>query len=165
MISNCPQCQRFINDKCTALNSLQILNGTCSKYNPDDISYLQHRFYRGLLLPAITEGIGETNTNFTHEFILKPEYIYRQTGEYFYRVNKFSDIPEKYQKNSRFIPANTTAQNEHSIIGYVPSMKTFTKHQTKEYFLFCDIMLAEVSGHIPTEHNKEYLSLKERLLK
>lgn len=164
MISNCPQCKKFIDDKCTVLNSLQILNGACNKYSPDDISYLQHRMYRGILLPAITEGMGETNDNFTHELILKPEFIYRATGEYFFKVNCFDEIPAKHQKSARFIMSHTRAQSQNSIIGYVPSMGKFTKTETKEYFKFCEKVLEEIGASIADKDNQEYESLKERLL-
>lgn len=165
MITQCPECQRFINDKCTALNNMQILNGTCNKFSPDNISTLQHRFYRGLLVPAIALGMGEQNNNFVHEMILKPEWIYRQTGEYYFKVNRFDEIPEKHQKSSRFIMVHNRAQSQQSVIGYIPSMSKFTKNETKEYFKFCEIVLEEIGGQIPKSNEQEYSSLRDRLLK
>lgn len=166
MISNCPQCQRFINDKCTALNSLQILNGTCNKYSPDNISYKQHKLYRSILLPALTEALGENNNSYVHTFILKPEYIYRMTGEYYFKVNSFDEVPEKYQKSSqtRYITGTVNVKNKYAIIGYIPSMADFTKRETKDFFRFCEIMLDELSGSIPIEHNQEYSELRRELL-
>lgn len=167
MISNCPQCQKFINDKCTMLNSLQILNGTCNKYSPDDISYKQHKLYRSILLPALAEALGETNNSYVHTFILKPEYIFRLTGEYFFKVNNYDEVPEKYQKSSktRYITSTSNVKNKYAVIGYVFSMADFTKKEVKDFFKFCEIMLDEIGGSIPTEYNQEYKSLREEILK
>jgi len=172
MITKCEKCTLFINDSCTRLSSLSIIDGKCSKFNPDDISTAQHRFYRGLILPALTEALGETNNQYVHEFILKPEFIYRQTGEYYYKVEKFDDIPVKHQSSSRVITEiieMVTPEQEYfnktEIIGYIPSMASFTKAETKDYFKFCETMLEEIGGQIPTESNQEYRTLRERVLK
>jgi hypothetical protein len=122
-----------------------------------------------MLLPALTEALGESNNQYCHEFILKPEWIYRQTGEYYYQVNKFDDIPVKHQSSARilsdYIYAESPVVKECIIYGYVPSMAAFTKKETKEYFLYCETMLEEIGGQIPTDSNQEYKQLRERILK
>jgi hypothetical protein len=137
--------------------------------NKDDISYSQHKLYRSFLLPALTEALGESNNQYCHEFILKPEFIYRQTGEYYYKVEKFDDIPVKHQNSARilsgYIYAESPVVKECIIYGYVPSMAAFTKKETKEYFIYCETMLEEIGGQIPTDSNQEYKQLRERVLK
>jgi hypothetical protein len=44
-------------------------------------------------------------------------------------------------------------------------MAAFTKKETKEYFLYCETMLEEIGGQIPTDSNQEYKQLRERILK
>jgi len=169
MITKCEKCTLFINDSCTLLNSLSIIDGRCSKFNPDDISTAQHRFYRGLILPALTEALGETNNQYVHDFVLKPEWVYRKTGGYYFEVNDYSEIPAKHQGNARilseYIYKESPCVKECNIYGYIPSMASFTKAETKDYFKFCETMLEEIGGQIPTESNQEYRTLRERVLK
>lgn len=158
MIVNCKQCLKFIDNKCS-VRDIEIIDGRCKNEIRDSISYQQHRMYRGLLLPAICEAMGETNNNYVHEFILKPEWIERKTGERELWYSTFDDIPKKYQESGgarifRINPCN---------FGVVPSMSTFTKQETKEYFTFCDYLLhIELNEAI---QDKEYYELKARLLK
>jgi len=132
--------------------------------NKDDISYSQHKLYRSFLLPALTEALGESNNQYCHEFILKPEWIYRQIGEYFYPITNFEDIPVKHQKSARII--TLFADTKHPFLaGYVPSMAAFTKKETKEYFLYCETMLEEIGGSIPIDCNQEYSQLRTQVIR
>lgn len=164
MNCNCKSCIKFVLNECTIKN-VHINDGKCLHFDDNNISLQQHKFYRSLLLPALTDALGETNNQYVHEMILKPELIYRQTGEYYFKVDKFDDIPVKHQKGSRFICFNNTENKRDLVLGYIPSMANFTKKETKDYFLFCETMLLEIGGHIPTDSNQEYKQLRERVLK
>ena len=152
--TNCPKCQKA--QSCI----IDISDGKCLNYSPDDISYAQHRLYRGILLPALTEAMGETNNQYCHEMILKPEWIYRLTGNYYFKVEKFDDIPVKHQTSARII-----SKYLQRVCGYIPSMASFSKSEVKDYFLFCETMLMEIGGQIPTESNQEYANLRSKIIK
>lgn len=158
---NCPECLKQYNCKA------DIRNGKCVNYSPDNVSYAQHRLFRGLLLPAITEAMGESNNQYTHDYILKPEWIYRATGKYYLQVNGYNDIPVKHQGSARIIDRVNFENNklDVKIIGYIPSMAKFTKKEAKDYIRFCEIILEEVSGNIPLEYTAEYSTLRQRVLK
>lgn len=161
MIAKCEQCTKYVEDNCTALKYITIKNGKCVNFSPDNITAAQHRLYRGLMLPALTEALGETNNQYVHDFILKPEWIYRKVGFYYYPVLKYDDIPKKYQARCRVV--YDYDMNCQKIVGYVPSSANFTRAEAKDYFKFCEIMLEEVGGQIPAEHNIEYATLRERV--
>ena len=164
---NCPECLK--NNNC----KIDVRNGKCVNYFPDNVSYAQHRLFRGILLPAITEAMGETNNNYVHTFILKPEWIYRQIGEYYYPVNNYNGIPGKHQRSSRIIEDAAESiimdtgevKIKWGVKGYIPSMAKFTKTEAKNYIKFCEIILEEVSGNIPVEHTAEYSTLRQRVMK
>ena len=156
MKTNCPDCQRQQN--CNP----DIYNGKCKNMRNDNIRLAHHRLYRGFILPSITEAMGETNSNYVHEFILKPEFIFRQTGKYYYEFKTFNDIPAKWQDYGRI--------EDHSIVGYwtaVPSMKTFTIKETMDYLRFCENLLyVEIGGSMKEEDEGEkYQDVRERVFK
>ena len=132
------------------------------------MSYAQHRLFRGILLPALTEALGESNNQYAHDFILKPEWIYRQIGEYYYPAI-YNEIPEKHQGTARLITDNVYHSEQLGspkgvvVFGYVPSMAKLTKREAKDYIRFCEILLEEVSGNIPPEHSAEYNTLRQRV--
>lgn len=158
---DCPECLK--NNSC----KVDVRNGKCINYSPDNVSYAQHRLFRGILLPALTEAMGESNNQYTHDFILKPEWIYRQTGKYYYPVNDYNEIPEKHQGSARTVDRVNFKENELrvNVIGYIPSMAKFSKAEAKDYIRFCEIILEEVSGNIPAEYSAEYNTLRQRVLK
>lgn len=164
---NCPECLK--NSNCR----VDIQNGKCINYSPDNISYAQHRMFRGILLPAICNAMGESNNQYCHDFILKPEWINRKSGEYFIPVTDYNEIPEKHQGSARvitedveFIHSETGEVIKRTIVkGYVPSMARFTKAESKDYLKFCEMILEEVSGHIPAIEEQEYNTLRNRVLK
>ena len=82
---------------------INIKNGKCIQFVTDNIKSSQHRFYRRLMLPAITEALGESNNQYVHDFILKPEWIYRQTGKYHIEIDGYSEIPDKHKSSARII--------------------------------------------------------------
>jgi len=159
---DCPEC--LILD----CKDIIIKNGRCLKFATDNIKSSQHRFYRGLILPALTEALGESNNQYVHDFILKPEWIYRQTGEYYFKVEEYSDIPVKHQSSARilseYIYKESPVIKECNIYGYVPSMSNFTRAETKDYFIFCEVLLEEIGGQIPTADNQEYNLLRKKIL-
>ena len=151
----CPDCKN--KDVC----KINISNGRCINYITDNITHAQHRLYRGILLPALTDAMGETNNQYVHDFIIKTEWIYRQTGNYYFEVKDYSEIPAKHQGNARIL--SNGKPNKMSIYGYVPSMANYTKQETKDYLKFCEILLEEVGGNIPMSDNQEYINLKKKL--
>ena len=156
MKTNCPECQRQQN--CNP----DIYNGKCKNMRNDNIRLAQHRLYRGFILPSITEAMGETNNNYVHEFILKPEWINRKEGRYYYQYLKFNDIPEKWQTSARiFIDEDNIAWC------VVPSMKTFTIKETMDYLKFCENLLyVEIGGNMKEEDEGEkYQDVRERVFK
>ncbi len=164
---NCPECLK--NSNCR----VDIQNGKCINYSPDNISYAQHRMFRGILLPAICLAMGESNNQYCHDFILKPEWICRKSGEYFIPVTDYNEIPEKHQGSARVITrmfdvVNTTtgaSQEMEKVVGYVPSMAKYTRPEAKDYLRFCETILEEVSGRIPESEEQEYNTLRNRVLK
>ena len=167
MNCNCPTCTKFVLNECTVKNQ-NIKDGKCTHIITNNISGMQHRFFRGLILPALTESLGESNNQYVHDFILKPEWIYRQTGEYYFKVEEYSDIPVKHQSNARilseYIYKESPVVKECNIYGYVPSMANFTRAETKDYFRFCEVLLEEIGGQIPTADNQEYNLLRKKVL-
>lgn len=147
---NCPECLR--KENCNP----DIHNGKCVSMRTDNIKAAYHRLYRGFILPAIVEAMGETNPNYVHGFILKPEWLTRAIGEPAYYYDSFNDMPEKYQTSGR------TFKSDMGGYGHVPSMKTFTMKETKEYLKFCEHLLyIEISGHIPEDIQHEYKQARE----
>lgn len=155
--TNCKECLK--KDKCV----IDIVDGRCINYTLDNISHAQHRLYRSIMLPALADALGETNNQYAHDYILKPEWIYRKTGEYYYPVNGYNEIPEKHQGTARTIERLNDDKSAFKIIGYVPSMSKFTKAETKDYFLFCETMLMEIGGSIPIDQNQEYKQLRQKI--
>jgi hypothetical protein len=161
--TNCKECLR--KDKCV----IDIVDGRCINYTLDNISHAQHRLFRSIMLPALTDALGESNNQYVHDMILKPEFIYRNTGEYYYKVESYKDIPEKHQGTARilsdYIYAESPVAKECIVYGYIPSMSKFTKKETKDYFLFCMTLLEEIGGSIPIDQNQEYKLLRQKVLK
>lgn len=144
MKTNCPECLR--KENCNP----DIHNGKCMSMRTDNIKKSQHALYRGFILPAIVDAMGETNPNYVHEFILKTEWLSRTTGYPYLYYEHYNDIPVKYQEGN--------ARIERSI-GFlvVPSMKTFTQKETKEYLQFClNLLHVELNGAILEEKQHEY---------
>lgn len=161
---DCPEC---LISEC---KDIIIKNGKCLKFATDNISSASHRLYRGLILPALTEALGESNNQYVHDFILKPEWIYRQTGNYYFKVDKFDDIPIKHQGDCRVITIiNSSGVHglhvDTKIVGFIPSMANFTRAETKDFFRFCEVLLEEIGGAIPTDQNQEYKLLRGKVLK
>ena len=162
---DCPECNR--KDNC----NINIKNGKCINYITNDISNAQHRIYRSIMLPALTEALGETNNQYAHNFIIKPEFIYRQTGHYYIKVDEFDHIPCKHQGSARIITeiGHTTKNNQAVEIiiikGYVPSMAQYTKKETIAFLKFCEILLEEIGGAIPTADNQEYSQLSTQVIR
>ena len=154
MKTNCPECQRQQN--CNP----DIYNGKCKNMRNDNIRLAQHRLYRGFILPSITEAMGETNGNYVHEFILKPEYIDRKTGRRELWFASFNDMPERYQTSGRTFPLDNG-------YGHIPSMKTFTIKETMDYLRFCENLLyVEIGGKMKEEDEGEkYQDVRGRVFK
>jgi len=162
---DCPEC---LISEC---KDIIIKNGKCLKFATDNIKSSQHRLYRGLILPALTEALGESNNQYVHDFILKPEWIYRQIGKYYIPISCYADIPEKHRATARINSERVTIDKfgepctEIQFYGYVPSMGNFTRAETKDYFRFCEVLLEEIGGAIPTDQNQEYNLLRKKVMK
>jgi hypothetical protein len=119
----------------------------------------------------LTEALGESNNQYVHDFILKPEWIYRQIGKYYIPISCYADIPEKHRATARINSERVTIDKfgepctEIQFYGYVPSMGNFTRAETKDYFRFCEVLLEEIGGAIPTDQNQEYNLLRKKVMK
>ena len=132
--ADCPNCLNF--NKSCQKQDISIIDGKCQQYNPNDIKYHIHQYYRGALLPAICNAMGESNQQYTHDRIIKPEWIYSKTGKYYFEVSGYNDIPNKYY-NACQIMVDADGQ----VLGYIPSMSKFTQKEAREFILFCENIL------------------------
>jgi hypothetical protein len=159
MNCNCKPCLKFIDNKCT-VKEISIIDGKCSCFYPDSISYAQHRLYRGIILPAICEAMGESNFQYTHDFVLKPRYLHQINGMAFYEYEEYNQIPDKHQGTGKIW------QLDNGHYALIPSMAKFTKKETKEYLEFCEkFLFLDLQGYIKPTDNKEYETLRRRVLK
>ena len=153
---NCPECLNFHNSKCNA-REISIVNGKCLSEKRDSIKWYMHKYYRGYLLPAITDGMGETNTQYVHDFILKPEWIERSTGKRYLQYDNYNDIPAKYTKDGG---ANIYRFNNGNSYAVLPSMSTFTIAEAKEFLHFCEHVLNIEIGLDTMQPDEEHQSYR-----
>jgi len=156
MKTECPECSKEKNNICRA----EIRNGKCLNFAPDSISYAQHRLYRGIILPAICEAMGEINFQYVHDFVLKPRYLHQINGTAFYEYEEYNQIPDKHQGTGKIW------QLDNGHYALIPSMGKFTKKETKEFLEFCErFLFLDLQGYIKPTDNKEYEALRRRVLK
>ena len=156
---NCPQCLKYIDNKCS-LKDISIKDGKCTGFHPDSITYATHRFYRGIMLPAICEAMGESNFQFVHDFTLKPRWLHQVNGMAFYEYEEYNQIPDKHQGTGKIW------QLDNGHYALIPSMGKFTKAESRSYLSFCEnFLFMELNGHINPVDNSEYQTLRKRILK
>jgi hypothetical protein len=109
----------------------------------EGIEYWIHQAYRGHLLPAIMEGMGEVqdkeNRARIHKWI-KWEYM----GV---KCEKIEDIPENITRKQLVII-------DGKLKGYVPSMAHIKQELAKGFIQYCEYKAAEVQGHIKDNYEK-----------
>jgi len=151
---NCPEC---LTKNC---KNATISNGKCLNFSPDNIKYYQHKFYRSILLPEITDAMGEISTQYVHDFKLKPLWIFNLTGNAFYEYEKYMDIPDKYRKSER--AKIWILDNTHFAV--IPSMSGFTIKEAKSFIEFCEkLLFMDLQGSIRRENESEYVMLKGKI--
>ena len=111
----------------------------------DGVQYFQHKYYRSCVLPALADCYGESNKQYLHDYVVKPEYFYQKTGEYFIPVEGYDAIPKKHQARSRKIEIYTP-EEKIAIIGYIPSTSNMTQKEMRSYILWCENLLCNFMG-------------------
>jgi len=154
---NCPDCLNFKDSKCNA-REISIVNGKCISEKRDSIKWYMHKYYRGFLLPALTDALGEVNTQYVHDFILKPEWIERATGARYLIYYDYNEIPKKYTKDGG---ANIYRFNDGKSFAVLPSMSTFTIQEAKDFILFCERLLYVEIGMDTIQPDEEHLSYRK----
>ena len=123
----------------------------------DDAEYWQHKYYRGYLLPAIANHIGEV-PSIVHIY-LKYKYLleivdnveqipkkYLTKGIY---VAKARDIISMKLQCAEYIAGTIIVHDDNDIItGYIPSLATIDKGEFNDYILQCESFLIELGGGI-----------------
>jgi len=94
-------------------------------------AYFQHKYYRGYLLLAVADAMGERDTDYCHLF-LKKKYLYRKMET---ETATLRDIPAKHRGHALII------MREEIIIGYVPSTADITYKEFNEYILKVENLL------------------------
>ena len=134
---DCPECLK--NMSCKVI----IKNGKCLHYEIDNIKYYQHKYYRSCLLPSITEAMGETSNQYTHDFKLKPFWLHDTIGNAFYEYENYNDIPAKFQESGKIW------QLDNGNYAVIPSMSRFTIKEAKSFIEFCEkLLFVDLNGHI-----------------
>lgn len=123
--------------------------------------YWQHKYYRGYLLPAIADAMGERDTSKVHLF-LKAKYLMQS-------VTDVGEIPKSklrrgiYAANlqdviSMSIPLTTyvtgaviVSDRDGNLCGYIPSLALVTFEEMKNYIYDCEKWLTEMGGSLKNE--------------
>lgn len=151
-IINCPECLKVNNCR------INVKNGKCENYEIDNIKYYQHRYYRGCLLPSITEAMGEISNQYVHDFKLKPYWLFETIGSAYYEYADYSEIPQKFQESAKIW------QLDNSHYAVIPSMSRFTIKEGKSFIQFCEkLLFVELNSHIKTDVQDEAKYLKGKL--
>lgn len=134
---DCPECLNVNNCR------ISIKDGKCQNFDIDKIQYWQHKYYRSILLPSITDAMGELSSQYVHDFILKPRWLFDTTGQAFYQYEKYVDIPVKFQNSAKIW------QLDNGNFAVIPSMSKFTIAESRSFIKFCEqILYIDLSGHI-----------------
>lgn len=94
----------------------------------DKVAYFQHKYLHGYLLKDIAFALGETNTEYVKQFILKPKFLFR-------KVNDWKEIPSKYANKCRIIV------EDNQVTGYIPSTTSLTFDEMKAFLIECENFL------------------------
>lgn len=161
MNCNCPACLKFINNTCS-LKEISIKDGKCLNEIQDNIKYYQHKYFHGILLPEITDALGESSQSYVKRFILKPRWIAESNGQPFYTYEQYKDIPDKFIKNGSSIWQLDESYNNYYAV--IPSMSGFTIKEAKSFISFCEkFLFYDLQGCIRQENNADYKFYKDRL--
>jgi hypothetical protein len=154
---DCPDCIKYIDNKCTS-NRIGIINGKCTEELKDSVKYYQHKYVRGVLLPSIAEKMGEISTQYIHDFYLKPRWLHETTGEAFYTYKEYTDIPGKYKGSGRLW------RLDNGNFAVIPSMSGFTLKEGKSYIDFLEkVLFMELEGAILEGLETDYVQLRKRI--
>jgi hypothetical protein len=155
---DCKLCLKFIENVCT-VKEISIIDGKCKNEIQDNIKYYQHKYFHGILLPEITDALGESSQSYVKRFILKPRWLHQTYGVAFFEYKTYEDIPPKYIKNGSSI-----WQLENGNYAVLPSMSGFTIKEAKLFIDFSEkFLFLDLQGCIRQENNSDYKFYKERL--
>lgn len=126
----------------------------------DSTEYYQHKYYRGFVLPAIADALGEKDASTIHIF-LKAKYLIspiysvdeiprKQLRRGIY-IAKLEDILQmKLQMTQYITGAIICYDREETICGYIPSLALISPDAMDAYISKCESFLAEVGGSLNT---------------
>lgn len=95
----------------------------------DNVTYFLHKYYRGYLLPDITDAMGETSRELIH-YNLKKEFLFQ-------KCEAIEDIPSRHKSNCQLYFINLKEDNQ-KFVGYIPSMAVVTLEEGRNYIIECE---------------------------
>lgn len=135
--------------------------------------YWQHKYYRGYLLPAIAEALGERETSCVHLF-LKAKYLLE-------KINNLDEIPKAQLRRGIYIAkldeilnmsmkltqyitgAVIVSDREEQLCGYIPSLALITAEKMNKFLYDCENCLTTVGGNLNVEAVKARDEWRKRI--
>lgn len=123
--------------------------------------YFQHKYYRGYLLPAIAEAMGERDESYVHLF-LKSKYLLT-------KCNHVDEIPKSQLRRGIYVAQLNDLLNmsvslskyitgaiivsdiEGNLCGWIPSLALVTSEKMKKFIYDCENFLTEIGGSLTVE--------------
>jgi hypothetical protein len=100
----------------------------------DSVKYFQHKYLHGYLLPDICFTMGETDSDYVKQFVLKTKFLYRDIPD-----GDIKKIPNKHLKNCRIV---TRLEDEKEVVkGYIPSTTVLTFDEMNQFLKDCENLL------------------------
>ena len=136
--------------------------------------YWQHKYYRGYLLPAIAEAVGERETSCVHLF-LKAKYLLE-------KINNIEEIPKAQLRRGIYIAkldeilnmsmkltqyitgAVIVSDREEQLCGYIPSLALITPEKINEFLYNCEKTLVHVGGSLDKEGTNARQKWQEKIV-
>lgn len=134
-----------------------------------EVAHFRHKYYRGVLLPAVTEKMGFKNTDYVHHIILKPRFLM----EY---VSGFEEIPGRVKNRARFVFTEEHDEEtgeiiyvpgtdipRQKIIAYIPSTGDISDERMRQYMQDVEAFFyEELDGGFDEELNETIIALRSK---
>jgi len=134
-----------------------------------EVSHHRHRYYRGLLLPVVSDAMGYKDANYVHQLILKPRFLME-------KVSCFEEIPERVQNRARYVFDNAfdeetgellyisgTNEIQQRLVAYIPSMGDVTDERAKQFIKDVeDFFYNEMDGGFDPSLNESMIALRSK---
>ena len=109
----------------------------------NSVQHFQHKYLYGYLLPDITHAMGETDSEYVKQFILKPKFLLWQIPD-----GDFRKIPSKHMSGCR-ICTNINPDGEEVVIGYIPSTSKLNFDEMAKFIQDCEnFLLLDCNGSV-----------------